>query len=98
MSELSDLTNVSPPSSSVMVDRLVEKGILVRGHSAGDRRKAMVRISPKAVQGIKQIEEGILQSFTGLVEDIGYETAQKWCEVIQKVMAVLNKESPEKQD
>jgi DNA-binding MarR family transcriptional regulator len=93
MTELSALTNVSPPSASVMVDRLVEKGILVREHSERDRRKVMVKISPKAVKGIRQIEEGILQSFTGLVEDIGPETAQKWCDVIEKVKTVLEKEN-----
>lgn len=92
MTELSDLTNVSPPSASVMVDRLVEKGILVREHSERDRRKVMVKISPKAVKGIQQIEEGILQSFADLVDDIGPETAKKWCEVIEKVKRVLDKE------
>jgi len=92
MTELSTLTNVSPPSASVMVDRLVEKGILVRGSSAGDRRKVMVKISPGAIKGIKKIEEGILKSFVGLVEDLGYETAQKWCEVIEKIKAILDKE------
>jgi len=98
MTELSDLTNVSPPSASVMVDRLVEKGILVRGNSDRDRRKVMVKISPKAVTGIKQIEEGILQSFAGLVENIGPETARKWCEVIEKVKTVLEEEGTENPD
>lgn len=89
ITELSTLTSVSTPSASVMVDRLVDKGILVREHSSSDRRKVMVKISPKAVEGIKQIEEGILQSIVGLVEDIGHETAQKWCEAIEAIKGVL---------
>jgi len=89
MTELSALTSVSPPSASAMVDRLVEKGILVRGHSARDRRKVMVKISPRAVKGIQQIEKGILQSFAYLVENIGHETAKKWCEVLDKVKIAL---------
>lgn len=98
MTELSGLTNVSPPSASAMVDRLVEKGILVREHSRSDRRKVMVRISPKAVKGIRQIEEGILMSFTGLVEDIGPETALKWYEVIKKIKATLDREDSAKDE
>ena len=98
MTELSELTNVSPPSASVMVDRLVEKGILVRVHSDRDRRKVLVKISPKAIKGIQKIEEGILQSFTGLVENIGPETARKWCDVIEKVKTVLEKEGTENSD
>ena len=89
MTQLSTLTGVSPPSASVMVDRLVEKGILVRERSARDRRKVMVKISPQAVKGIQQIETGILQSFANLVENIGYETAEQWCEVLDKIKVAL---------
>jgi len=89
MTQLSALTGVSPPSASAMVDRLVEKGILIREHSARDRRKVMVRILPKAVKGIQKIETGILQSFANLVENIGYETAEQWCEVLDKIKVAL---------
>jgi len=89
MTQLSALTGVSPPSASAMVDRLVEKGILMREHSARDRRKVMVRILPKAVKGIQQIETGILRSFADLVENIGYETAEQWCEVLEKIKVAL---------
>jgi DNA-binding MarR family transcriptional regulator len=89
MTQLSSLTGVSPPSASAMVDRLVEKGILMREHSARDRRKVMVRILPDAVKGIQQVETGILQSFANLVENIGYETAAQWCEVLDKIKVAL---------
>lgn len=92
MTELSALTMVSPPSASAMVDRLVEKGILVREHSAQDRRKVLVKISPTAVKGIEQIEAAMLQSFAELVDKIGYETANKWCEVLDKVQEAIGRE------
>jgi len=92
MTELSALTMVSPPSASSMVDRLVEKGILVRERSARDRRKVMVKISPKAVKGIERIESAILHSFADLMGKIGYETAHKWCEVLDKVRDAIGEE------
>jgi len=93
MSELSTLTKVSPPSASAMVDRLVEKGILVRAHSQEDRRKVLVKISPKAVKNIQQIEAGILQSFADLVEKIGHKTAKQWCQVLDRIKTVLDEDS-----
>lgn len=89
MSELADQMAVSPPSASVMVDRLVEKGLLSREHSTKDRRKVVVRITPEAVQKAEVIESRIMALFVELVDQIGPETTQKWCDVLKRVKSVL---------
>lgn len=92
MSGLADLLGVSPPSASVLVDRLVEKGICCREHSTTDRRKVVVRISPEAEKIAEEITSNILQFFVDLVEKIGIETAQKWCDVLTHVKSVLSED------
>jgi DNA-binding MarR family transcriptional regulator len=92
MTALSKQMGVSPPSSSAMVDRLVEKGILKREHSRIDRRKVMVRIAPSLKTDIQSIEDGILFRFVDLVEKLGQETTVMWCDVLEKVKAILEKE------
>ena len=92
MTALSKRMGVSPPSSSAMVDRLVEKGILIRKHSRIDRRKVMVQIAPSLKTDIQTIEEAILLRFVDLVEKLGHETAVMWCDVLEKVKAILEKE------
>jgi DNA-binding MarR family transcriptional regulator len=92
MTALSKQMGVSPPSSSAMVDRLVEKGILKREHSRIDRRKVMVRIAPSLKVDIQTIEEAILLRFVDLVEKLGQETTVMWCDVLEKVKAILEKE------
>jgi DNA-binding MarR family transcriptional regulator len=92
MNELAERLAVSPPSASAMVDRLVEKGVFSREHSTQDRRKVVVRISPEAVKAAEEIKSHILQFFVELVEKIGVETAQKWCDVLSSVKAVLAQE------
>ena len=62
MSKLADLMGVSPPSASAMVDRLVERGLLVREHSTEDRRKVVVKISPSAIEKSQEVEN-TLKSF-----------------------------------
>ena len=92
MTELSKQMGVSPPSSSAMVSRLVEKGILIRKHALEDRRKVMVQIAPSFKSSIQAIEETILIRFVDLVEKLGHETTSMWCDVMEKVEAILDKE------
>ena len=92
MTALSKQMGVSPPSSSAMVHRLVEKGILLRRHSQKDRRKVMVQIAPTYKKDIQAIEEAILLRFVDLVENLGHETTVLWCEVLEKVKTILDKE------
>ena len=89
VTELAALLNVSPPSVSTMVDRLVERGLLTRVPSDQDRRKVVIRVSPEALEDIARIEEMILGAFVELVEAVGPETTQKWCEVLQQIKQVL---------
>jgi DNA-binding MarR family transcriptional regulator len=91
VTELAALLNVSPPSVSTMVDRLVERGLLTRTPSDQDRRKVVIRVTPDALKDIAQVEEMILGSFVELVDAIGPETTQKWCEVLHQIKQVLEK-------
>jgi DNA-binding MarR family transcriptional regulator len=90
MTELSALLGVTPASVSGMVDRLVDKGILIREHSTEDRRRVIVRVSPAAMEQIRQIEAAILQGFHEIVERLGRQTAEEWCRVLEKVKEVLD--------
>jgi hypothetical protein len=49
----------------------------------------VIRVSPEALEDIARIEEMILGAFGELVEAVGPETAQKWCEVLQQIKQVL---------
>ena len=91
--DLSELLGVAPPSASAMVDRLVEKRILIREMSPEDRRKVIVRVSPEAMADTEKTEEAVLSSFVDLVEKVGPETARKWCEVLERIKFVLEEEA-----
>jgi len=97
VSQLAEIGGVSAPSASAMVDRLVEKGVLVREQSREDRRKVMVRLSPQAEEHVGKAEENMLQVFVDLVEKIGPETTRQWVEVLERVRGVLDRENLEKQ-
>ena len=92
ISQIARLMEVSPPSASVMVDRLVEKKLLIRRQSTEDRRKVVVQISPEATKTSHEIENTILAFFAGMVKKVGPEVTSKWCEVLDRVKTVLESE------
>jgi len=91
ISHLAEKLTVSPPSASCMVDRLVDKGFLLRERSTQDRRKVVVRLSEQATVKVDRMEGAVLSAFLDLVEKVGPETAKKWCEVLERVELVLSK-------
>lgn len=93
ISELAKQLDVSAPSASTMVERLVEKTLVERQRSQEDRRVVVVRVTETAGQHIKKIEQAVLDSFVSIVEKIGHKDAEKWCEVLRSVEKVLTEES-----
>ena len=94
--ELAAQLGVSPPSISVMVERLVERGLLIRERSSEDRRKVLIRMSSEEALHFSRMEEMLLASFVHLVEEVGEETAAKWVEVLQQVELVLRRQFDQK--
>jgi DNA-binding MarR family transcriptional regulator len=90
ITELADLLNVSAPSASTMVDRLVEKGVLVREPDPADRRKVIVTISEDMVSITEQIEKEIFSNFVDLVEKLGPELADDWCRIVGRIADILD--------
>jgi len=91
LTELAEILAVSPPSVSVMVERLVEKGLLHRERATRDRRKVIIKVSSDADQHIAEMEERMVAAFVELLEEVGQETAGKWYEVLSHVEQVLKK-------
>lgn len=95
ITELADLLNVSAPSASTMVERLVDKGVLVRKPDPHDRRKVIVTVTPDMVSLTAEIEKEIFGSFVSLVEKVGPEIADDWCRVTKIIGSILDNEIPE---
>ena len=92
ITELAELLSVSAPSASTMVERLVEKGVLVREPDPDDRRRVIVTVSPDIAAVSEQIEKDMFGSFVDLVEKVGPELAEDWCRVTARVGEVLDNE------
>lgn len=95
LTELAETLGVSPPSVSVMVERLVERGLLIRERATRDRRKVVIQVSPDAEHRIAEMEERMIATFVDLLEELGPDTAGKWHQVLEQVEQVLLRRQPE---
>jgi len=92
ISELATLLEVSSPSVSTMVDRLVDKGALLRERSTADRRVVVVRLAAGAKAQMDELERAMLDNFLTMIDKIGPELTEQWCAVIEQINEVFQKE------
>ena len=92
LKELAGMSQISPPSASAMVHRLVEKGILKRRQCEAGRRKIEICLTEDALGRHERVEKAVFSSFVGLIEKLGPDTTQSWCTVLEQVEAVFLQE------
>ena len=85
ITELAKNMGVSPPSTSAMVDRMVNCGWLHRESSDQDRRKVLVSVSSEAKKNVMGIQELVREEIIDLIKAIGPKTTQKWCDVLDEI-------------
>ena len=90
--DLANALQVSPPSASAMVDRLVEMTIVTREQNPADRREVVIRVSPRAAELLGGIEEEVLAVLVDYIEKLGPEYAEKWCDVYSRLLEILVEE------
>ena len=92
LNELAERLGVSPPSASVMVDRLVEKNVLSREADGQDRRRVVLRIHPEATPAMEAMHKGFQAAFDRIARKVGDENVLRWHEVMKQVSALLAEE------
>lgn len=89
LTELSNSMKVSPPSTSVMVDKLVEKKFLIRQRDKNDRRKVLIRVSKEMKRHMERVETAIIKMFEQLILKVGSDVTDMWCQVLSAVDSSL---------
>lgn len=79
---------VSAPSVSAMVDRLVELGALTREQSVNDRRQVVVRLTELGANTVLCMEEYMIGALAEVLERVGPRYAEMWCEVYREINRV----------
>ncbi len=89
LKELAETLNVTPPSCSAMVDRLVDKGLLERIQDKDDRRKIHIRLSDKMRRELDHEERMMLENAEKLIERMSGDLLDRWYEIMVEVSATI---------
>ena len=90
LGQLAGFLGVSAASASAMVDRLIEKDVLTRLHSAQDRRKIEIRISPEAERPLQAVQEAMRTAMDSLTRKLGPTTTHQWFDVMSKIAVAMD--------
>lgn len=91
--EIAHASDVSPPSASAMVERLVDMGMLTRETSPSDRRGVRISITQEGEETLNLIEGELLNALMEIMESIGVEPTRKWCEVYDRIQQYLDEDT-----
>jgi DNA-binding MarR family transcriptional regulator len=92
--EIAAELDVSPPSVSAMVDRLIEIGAVTREQSSRDRRQVVVKLTAFGKQTVLRMEEFMIGALAEVLEKVGPEYAEKWCDVYREINRVFQERGP----
>ncbi len=94
MSDLSDAAMVSTSSLTIMLNRLVEEGLVERLGSKQDRRVIKVQLTEKGKRLLKKTHDGyldVLEEVIAGLEDSQKETLLKLLEEVMVIMGTIGK-------
>lgn len=90
---LSAALQVSAPSASAMVERLVEMGMLVREQSTTDRREVLVRVTETGRVKIEEMDAIVLSTISDLMDKLTETEVQQWCALYRRVREIILSEA-----
>jgi DNA-binding MarR family transcriptional regulator len=94
ISRLAELTRLSAPATSQMVDRLVEGGYVSRDENPADRRVRVVALRPRGMRLVEQLNRVRSEEIGRVCERLPRALRTRLFEVIGDVVAQFEKEMP----
>lgn len=85
MTEIAEKMSHTTAAATGLVDRLENLGYVQRTHAESDRRKVLVRITPKGEQLVDRIRQDIVAGLTKLTDYLEPEEGKMWLQIYTKI-------------
>lgn len=85
MTEIAETMNHTTAAATGLVDRLENLGYVARMHATEDRRKVLVRITPKGQDLVGYIQQDIVEGLTKLTDYLTPEEGRMWLQIYSKI-------------
>lgn len=85
MSEVAERMDHSTAAATGLVDRLENLGYVERTHATNDRRKVLVRITPKGTELVERMRQDIVNNLSQIMEMLEPEERRSWLNIYEKI-------------
>lgn len=89
ISDLANLMDVKPSAITVMIDRLVQGGYVIRRHDEEDRRVVLVQLSEKGEEALAELKRIRREWIEKLLADIDSEKLDIFLSVFESIASKL---------
>lgn len=87
--DVSTSLNVKKNTLSELLDRMVRDGLVLRGHAPDDRRKILLRITPRGRAAIKDFERALMANIKGFLERLDGADRRDMVRAIESLVRIL---------
>ncbi len=91
MSELAAFSGVKMPTMTDNIDKLVREGIVKRDHEGNDRRKVIVKMTPKGEKMMRNHMERGMETMSKMFGKMNFEERKKIIELLSFLKKSLEK-------
>jgi DNA-binding MarR family transcriptional regulator len=94
MNDLAQFLNISRPSCTSLIDRLISQGLVRREHDRGDRRIVRVIITVKGKRILENIWEQKRRMLSAIFGQISPANRAQYLGTLERVVEILSKQQP----
>jgi DNA-binding MarR family transcriptional regulator len=91
MRELAEFLEITPPSATAMIDKLVDINFLKREYDKKDRRTILISITEKGMRKFRKAEKEKREIFEEMLNKINKEEKNKLFEILKKMTSEAKK-------
>ena len=97
LSDVAKTLKISKSSASQMVQRLVEKEMIIRKQDPDNRRKVLIEIEPTVKSLFEEMDEHLQTWMAKIAEQLGQDTVQDWYKIMTKLQLLLKQDAESNQ-
>ena len=87
---LANERDISPPTATVLIDRLVRSGYVKREASLEDRRVVMVSLTKKGEKNVQNFLSTVRNKWKKILTHLTSKEQEQYLNILKKVVAVLS--------
>lgn len=91
LSEAAKTLRITKSSASVLVERLVVKGVLERRQDPTNRRRVLITVAHQAQRFLETVDEELMNEIGKIAKEMGPDTFSKWHEAVQAIGIAIEK-------